>query len=96
MLGRELEGLCWRSHHQTLGPARIADDRGVNGRDGTHVRVGRNSDEGRLDTPWEAIVAPPGPRTVHWRRHVPSGARSLDTGRGTGTIPDEEEDDNKC
>jgi len=96
VLRRELEGLGRRSHHQTLGPTRVADDRGVNGRDGTHVGIGRNTHERRLNTLGKAIEAPPGPRTVHWRRNVPHRARRLGTRRRTGTVPDKEEDDDKC
>ena len=82
MLRRELEGPGWRAHTQALGASRVADHGRVNGRDGTHVRIGRNTHEGRVNTVWETVVLPPGPRAVDWRRDVAHGARGrLDDAR---------------
>jgi len=75
VLRRELEGPGWRAHTQALGASRVADHGRVNGRDGTHVRIGRNTDEGRLDTVWETIVLPPGPCAVDGRRDVATWTR---------------------
>jgi len=96
VLRRELKGLGRCAHHQTLGPARITDDWSVNGRDGAHVGIRRNTHERRLNTVWKTIVTPPGPRTIDWGRNVPRGARGPDARHGAGTVPDKEEDDDKC
>ena len=82
MLRRELKHLGGRSHHETLSPTRGANHGRIDCGDGTHVRIGRNTDEGRLDTVWETVVLPPGPRAVDWRRDVAHGARGrLDDAR---------------
>jgi len=70
VLRRELEGLGGCAHTQALSPARVADDGRVDGRDGTHVGVRGNTHEGRVDTVWEAIEVPAGPRAVDGGGHV--------------------------
>jgi len=70
VLRRELKHLGRCAHTQTLSPARITDHRGINGRDGAHVCVGRYTHKRRVDTVGEAIVLPPGPRAIDWGRDV--------------------------
>jgi hypothetical protein len=97
-LDRKLESLGWSSHHQALSTTRVTDYRGVNGRDRTNIRVGWDSHEGRLDTLWQAIVAPPGPCTVDRRGGVACGAGRrwlLTMTAPTATTLDEDQDNDE-
>ena len=98
MLRRELKHLGGRSHHETLSPTRGANHGRIDCGDGTHVRIGRNTYEGRLDTVWEAVIVPPSPRAVDrgwdvaaWARHA-AGASGLGA---TSSAADEEQNNEK-
>jgi hypothetical protein len=95
VLRRELEGLGGRAHHETLCPSRGANHGRINGRDGTDVRVGWNTHEGRLDTVWEAIVLPSGPRAIDRGGDVTSGTGGGDLRRALPTATDKDENNHK-
>ena len=98
VLRRELEGLGGCAHPQALGAASGADHRGVDGRDGTHVGIGRNSHERRVDPVWEAVILPPGPRAVDGRRDVATWARragNLGRARPAALTTDEEQNNDE-
>jgi hypothetical protein len=97
VLRRELEHLGGCAHHETLGPARGTDHGRIDGGYGAHIRIGWNTDERRLDTVWEAVVLPPGPRAIDWGWDVATGAgcAGCSLRRATPTTTDEDEDDEK-
>ena len=98
MLRRELESPSRRAHHETLGPTRVADHGCIDGGYGAHIGIGWYAYKRRVDTVWEAIEAPSGPRAVHRRWNVATwtcraaGASGLGA---TSSAADEEQNNEK-